>query len=240
MYLDIINLPRYLREAAWDKPYIVTEWGATGHWECGKTAWGAPIENDSTTKADLYKMRFEKVILSDRKLCLGSYVFLWGNKQERTPTWYGMFLGTGEETAPVDVMHYFWTGSWPANHCPRLAGAWLDGKTANQNVRLKPGQTYVAKVQASDPDQDPLTYFWDVMEESKEHKVGGDVESKPRQLSGLIEDPKRSEIALKSPTQPGAYRVYAYVFDGKGHAAHVNIPFYVDPPTENSAKTASQ
>jgi hypothetical protein len=240
MYYDIINLPKNLREAAWDKPYLVTEWGATGHWECGKTEWGAPIENDSTTKADLYKMRFEKVILSDQKLCLGSYVFLWGNKQERTPTWYGMFLDTGEETAPVDVMHYFWTGSWPTNRCPRLEGAWLDGKTANQNVRLKPGRTYVAKVQASDPDQDPLTYFWDVMEESTEHKAGGDVESKPRQLSGLIEDPKKSGIALKSPTQPGAYRVYAYVFDGKGHAAHANIPFYVDPPTENSAKTANQ
>ena len=64
MYCDIINLPRYLAEAAWDKPYIVTEWGATGHWECGKTAWGAPIENDSTTKADLYQMRFETVIQS--------------------------------------------------------------------------------------------------------------------------------------------------------------------------------
>jgi hypothetical protein len=240
MYCDIINLPKYLREAAWDKPYLVTEWGATGHWECGKTEWGAPIENDSTTKADLYKMRFEKVIRSDQKLCLGSYVFLWGNKQERTPTWYGMFLGTGEETAPVDVMHYLWTGAWPANRSPRLEGAWLDGKTANQNIRLKPGQTYVAKVQASDPDQDPLTYFWDVMEESTEHKTGGDAESKPRQLSGLIEDPKRSEIALNSPTQPGAYRMYAYVFDGKGHAAHVNIPFYVDSPAENSAKTASQ
>src|ERR1022692_948544 len=81
MYCDIINLPKYLREAAWDKPYLVTEWGATGHWECGKTEWGAPIENDSTTKADLYKMRFERVIRSDQKLCLGSYVFLWGNKQ---------------------------------------------------------------------------------------------------------------------------------------------------------------
>jgi len=32
MYCDIINLPRYLAEAAWDKPYIVSDWGATGHW----------------------------------------------------------------------------------------------------------------------------------------------------------------------------------------------------------------
>src|SRR5262249_30251590 len=70
MYADIINLPRYLRESSWDKPYIITEWGATGHWECGRTDWGAPIENDSTTKANLYRMRFEKVIQSDHALCL--------------------------------------------------------------------------------------------------------------------------------------------------------------------------
>ena len=228
MYYDIINLPRYLREAAWDKPYLVTEWGATGHWEVGKTAWGAPIENDSTTKADLYKLRYQKVILSDQKLCLGSYVFLWGNKQERTPTWYGMFLETGEETAPVDVMHYFWTGSWPANRCPRLEGAWLDGKTANQNVRLKAGQTYTAKTAASDPDQNPLTYRWEVMAESTERKIGGDAESKPAPVPGLIAAPAVSEISLQAPNQAGAYRLFVYAFDGHGHAAHANIPFYVD------------
>ena len=132
MYSDIANLPRYLQAAKWDKPYIVSEWGATGHWECGKTAWGAPIENDSTTKADLYERRYKVVIEPDQKLCLGSYVFLWGNKQERTPTWYGMFLDSGEATAPVDVMHHTWTGAWPTNRSPRLAGAWLDGKTASQ------------------------------------------------------------------------------------------------------------
>jgi len=242
MYYDIINLPKYLREAAWDKPYLVTEWGATGHWEVGRTAWGAPIENDSTTKADLYKLRFEKVILSDQKLCLGSYVFLWGNKQERTPTWYGMFLSSGEETAPVDVMHYFWTGAWPSNRCPRLEGAWLDGKTANQSVRLKAGQTYVARVQASDPDQNPLTYRWEVMAESAETKIGGDVESKPAPIPGVIAAPARSEISLQAPNQAGAYRLFAYVFDGHGHAAHANIPFYVDaaPQSQPAAGNIGQ
>ena len=228
MYADIVNLPRYLRETGWTGPYVVTEWGATGHWEVGKTDWGAPLENDSTTKADFYRKRFDTAIRPDPRQCLGSYVFLWGQKQERTPTWYGVFLESGEETASVDVMHYLWNGAWPANRSPRLEGAWLDSKTAQHNAHLKPGQTYTAKVQARDEDNDPLTYAWEIMEESTDLKTGGDLESKPKILTGLIENPKKSEIALKAPVRPGAYRLFVYAFDGQGHAAHANIPFYVD------------
>ena len=239
MYADIINLPKYLHEAHWDKPYIVTEWGATGHWECGQTAWGAPIENDSSAKAGLYEKRFQTAIASDQTLCLGSFVFLWGNKQERTPTWYGMFLNSGEETAPVDVMHHLWTGAWPTNRTPHLDGMLLDGKMATQNIHLTAGLTYEAKVTASDPDQDPLTYRWDVMPESNSTKVGGDAESNLAQLRGLIAAPADRQIALQAPARAGAYRLYAYVFDGEGHAAHANIPFYVDEAT-NAPQAAAE
>jgi hypothetical protein len=231
MYYDIINLPKYLKEAHWDKPYLVTEWGATGHWECGKTAWGAPLENDSTTKAELYAKRYRAVIEPDQTRCLGSYVFLWGNKQERTPTWYGMFLDSGEETAPVDVMHEIWTGQPPANRCPRLDSLLLDGKTAAQSVRLQPGEQYTARVSARDPDADALTYHWEVMEESTSTNIGGDREHRPPQVPGLIADAQRSEIVLQAPDRPGAYRLFAYVYDGHDHAAHANIPFHVDAPT---------
>ncbi len=240
MYGDIINLPRYLREAHWDKPYIITEWGATGHWECPKTAWGAPIENDSTTKANLYRMRFEKVVQSDQKLCLGSYVFLWGQKQERTPTWYGLFLKSGEETAPIDVMHFLWTGAWPENHSPVLRGMLLDGRKAAQNIHLKQGEAYSARVDASDPDNDPLSYHWEVMEESTARTVGGDRESVPGRVSGSITNAASSELFVRAPEKPGAYRLFAYVFDGKGHAAHANIPFYVDPAGQSARTNTAQ
>lgn len=227
MYADIINLPRYLRESGLDRPYLVTEWGATGHWEVNKTAWGAPLENDSTTKADFYRKRFETAIAPDQTQCLGSFVFLWGQKQERTPTWYGMFLETGEATATVDVMHHLWTGQWPANRSPLLEGAWLDGKTAAQNINLKPGQSYRAKITARDEDHDALTYSWEILEESRDLKDGGDAESRPHSLPNLIAGPPAPEITLQSPAQPGAYRLFGYVYDGKGSAAHVNLPFLV-------------
>jgi hypothetical protein len=236
MYADIINLPRYLKEAGYDGPYMVTEWGATGHWEVGKTAWGAPIENDSTTKADFYRKRFEAVIGSDAAHCVGSYVFLWGQKQERTPTWYGMFLESGEETATVDELHYLWNGSWPANRSPRLEGVWLDGKTAAQNIHLKPAQPYTAKVQATDADGDALTCQWVIMEESTDLKSGGDFESTPKCLPGLIADGKKPQITIKAPERAGAYRLFTYVFDGKGHAAHANIPFFVDEAAKVAGK----
>jgi hypothetical protein len=243
MYADIVNLPNYLRESGWTGPYMVTEWGATGHWEVRKTAWGAPIEDNSTTKADAYKKRFETVIGADRKQCVGSYVFLWGHKQERTPTWYGMFLESGEATPAVDVMQYLWTGTWPAIRSPQLEGAWLDGKTAYQNIHLNSGQNYPAKVQVVDYNGNALTFAWNVMKESTDLKTGGDSETKPGSLPDLVQAAQGGQITLQAPVKPGAYRLFAYVFDGHGHAAHVNIPFYVDeaakaPPVQ-AGQTAS-
>ncbi|MEM8487382.1 MAG: glycoside hydrolase family 2 TIM barrel-domain containing protein [Bacteroidota bacterium] len=228
MYADIINLPTYLAEMGWEGPYMVTEWGATGHWEVNKTPWDAPIETHSSTKADLYMERYNVAIESQKELCVGSYVFLWGQKQERTPTWYGMFLPTGEKTEAVDVMHYAWKGEWPENRSPRLESATLDGKTAYDGVYLDAGEAYEAAVQSTDPDNDALTYVWEIRAESQAQSEGGDDEYVPELYNGLIDDPSAATVSVTAPTAPGAYRLFIYIYDGQGHAAHANIPFYVN------------
>ena len=238
-YSDIVNLPRELRQSGWNGPYMVTEWGATGHWECSKTAWGAPIEDDSSVKAHLYFQRYQSAIAADQKQCLGSYVFLWGQKQERTPTWYGMFLKNGDRTAAVDVMQYLWTGRWPQCRCPELKGFWLDGKNAGQNVRLDPGRSYATKVLAVPSNHEPLSYTWNILEESKAQSSGGDFETSLRNLSGLVTQTSSGEAQVKAPSNPGAYRLYVYAFDNKGHAAYANIPFYVSKATESGNVAAA-
>ena len=60
MYADLPNLPRYIEESNWEKPYMVTEWGTTYHWEVPKTEWEAPIEINSSVKADAYLERYQK------------------------------------------------------------------------------------------------------------------------------------------------------------------------------------
>lgn len=225
MYGDIVNLPTYLEETGFDKPYMVTEWGAIGHWEVDTTAWEAPIEQNSTAKADNYLKSYETAIAMDPNL-LGNYVFLWGQKQERTPTWYGMFLEDGSSTAAVDTMEYLWTGKWPANRAPTITDIALDGRGAGDSVTLAPGQTVTATVVSKDPEGAELNWRWLVKEESRATQAGGDKEEIPAEVPGMV-DGAEGEVRVTAPSEPGAYRLFVYTHDGSGNAAHANIPFLV-------------
>jgi hypothetical protein len=227
MYGDIVNLPRYIEETGFDKPYFVTEWGAIGHWEVRKTAWGAPVEQNSSDKAANYLKSYQVAIASNPQQVMGSYVFLWGQKQERTPTWYGMFLEDGTETETIDVMHYIWTGAWPDNRSPQIVNMFFDSKTSAQDIVVEANGRYEATVAARDPDDDQLRYRWEIMAESEATQEGGDREERPMVLEGLIESSDSDKVVVKTPGQPGAYRLFVYVHDGRGHAGHANIPFLV-------------
>ena len=227
-YADVENLQQRLREAGYDGPYLVTEWGATGHWEVETTPWDAPIENTSSVKADLYRQRYETAILADPVTCMGSFVFLWGQKQERTPTWYGMFMPTGEKTETVDVMQYLWTGAWPGNRAPRVEPPTLGGQTATDGITLAPGEAVPASIAATDPEGDPLRYVWTVRREQTVLREGGDDEPEPDVLDGLVAPAGAPQTTLTAPQEPGAYRLFVDVFDGEGSAAHANVPFAVE------------
>ena len=228
LYGDIVNLPKYIVETGWTGPYMVTEWGATGHWEVGTTSWGAPIEQTSTIKANNYLNRYQTAIQPYEDQCIGSYVFLWGQKQERTPTWYGMFLETGEETESIDVMHYLWNGNWPLNQSPRLDSIKLNGQIASESITITPNKEYSAKAFVSDLDGDSITYHWEIKPESTDLREGGDEESTPESIQNLIVDTGLSNITFEAPRQKGGYRLFVYAYDGNNHAAHANLPFYVD------------
>ncbi|MEM6344933.1 MAG: glycoside hydrolase family 2 TIM barrel-domain containing protein [Bacteroidota bacterium] len=228
VYAAIDVLPKLIKESGYEGPMLVTEWGATGYWEVGKTEWGAPLENHSSLKADLYLSRYQQSIIAQSQQVMGSFVFLWGQKQERTPTWFGMFLPDGRETESVDMMHYAWTGEWPENRTPRLHDFTLDGQRAPDNVKLSASDMYTALVEATDPDKDKLYYRWEIMKESESQNTGGDAEYIPPVISGLFPENPASEVRFKAPEQAGAYRLFIYVEDGNQHAAHANIPFWVE------------
>ncbi len=228
MYGDIVHLPAILEASDWEAPVFVTEWGAIGHWEVAQTSWGAPIEQTSSEKAANYLRSHEIAIASNPGQIVGSYVFLWGQKQERTPTWYGLFLDDGAETEAVDAMHYIWNGEWPANRSPVVEAMFLDGRGAHDNVTLAADAIYEARIEAADPERDTLRYRWELMRESEAAQEGGDLEEVPERIDGRIDPPELDRVRVTAPGEQGAYRLFVYVYDGQGKAGHANIPFYVE------------
>lgn len=225
MYGDIVNLQKRIADAGWEGPYMVTEWGATGHWEVPRTSCDVAIEQTSQEKAKAFINRYDLAIEADKEKCLGSYVFVWGQKQERTPTWYGMFLENGAKTETVDAMHYIWNGQWPEDRCPSLDSFRINGLTAYDNIKIKPQETFDSEVFIRNYENDSLKYIWELLPESTDLGDGGDFESRP---DTVLKRVAGSKEIFNAPAIPGAYRLFIYVLDNAGNAATANIPFYVE------------
>ena len=154
-------------------------------------------------------------------------MFLWGNKQERTPTWYGIFLENGLETESVDVMHYIWNKKWPENRTPQIKMHTLSDKTAIESIVLSTNQKVSSSLAINDYENDPISYRWEILKESETTKEGGDHEERPEAIPVEKTAKKEGNIDFITPA-PGNYRLFVYANDGHGHAATSNIPFRVE------------
>ena len=227
MYGSLFGLPEQIAATGFDGPFMMTEWGTIGYWEMEQTSWGTPAELTSSEKADVFLRADNEVLSKFEGQLIGSYVFFWGQKQERTPTWFGLLTERGELTEAVDAMQYIWTGSWPANRTPRVESIQLNGKGYKESVVLAAGEPYDAVFDVTDREGDSLTYRWEVKPESDSQKAGGDREEALPNLEGLLSDPEARQTTIRV-SKPGKYRLFAYAYDGKDHAAHANIPFLVE------------
>lgn len=220
-YGGLASLPNRLREFGWEKPWVVTEFGPLGPWERPRTSWGAALEQTSTEKAAFYGRMYAESIAPHRGWNLGSFAFLWGEKQEVTPTWFGMFLKSGEATEAVDVMAHAWTGRWPEQRAPQIQGFEF---SAGQR-EVAPGTAQTATVRATDPNGDRLSYRWIVRREVAEERFAGEGEVRPEVIKQL--PATTATVHFPAPTEPGNYRLYVYVLDGTGRAGTANLPFRV-------------
>jgi len=224
-YGGIKNLSNQVRMFGWDKPYMVTEWGPYGHWESPMTSWGVAIEATSKEKANFRNLAY-KYIEEDKELCLGSYAFLWGYKQEQTPTWYGLFTKQKNATQSIDVLNSYWKGE-VRNTAPILHSFLLNNLDKKESIKLKKGKDCSFSYYVTDAENDSLIYEFQLMPESIDKKAGGDFEKTPEPLSFKIVENKSDEIIIRSPLKSGPYRFFIYVRDSNKNVATANIPFYV-------------
>jgi hypothetical protein len=221
-YGGVASLPERYRQAGGVKPYVVTEFGPPGVWETKRTSWGAVPEPTSTEKARLYKEGYRRGIDRAKGLCLGSYAFAWGNKQEATATWFGMLLPDGARLGAVDALTEAWTGKPPAHPCPLIDHLRLQGPD-----EVDPAATVKATLAATSPGGDPLRVRWVLQQDVDDYNVGGDHEEAPPTFPKAIVASDRKSAEVRLPREGGIYRLYAYVYDRHGGAAVANVPLRV-------------
>ncbi|MFT5403728.1 MAG: hypothetical protein ACI9DF_002566 [Verrucomicrobiales bacterium] len=220
-YGGAASIPERYRKAEGTKPYILAEFGPRGPWDFSKNKIGSVDEESSKVKAATYKESFYAA-KADRQLCLGSYAFKWGHKQEATPTWFGLFLADGRKTAPVDTLARAWSGKQVENRCPQIDSLKLidvDSATVKVNAKVK------AELDAHDPEKEPLKIQWILMEDAKTHETGGYFQETPTSFKDNILESSIEGVTFRVPKKPGLYRIFAYVGDGQGGADVANIVF---------------
>ena len=231
-YGDIESVKGVLSNGKFTGPYMITEWGPNGHWESPKTSWGMSIEQTSTEKAAVYLKRYQTCIAADSAQCIGSFAFLWGQKQEYTSTWYGLFSEDGIPTEAIDELTYCWSGVYPENRSPRVDSMYMNGKKLAENCIVASNSIQTFHVFARDVNLDKLKYKWELYPESTDLKSGGDAEMKPPLIQGRLKGKNQAKVTLKAPIKEGRYRLFVRVSDGE-KLAYMNIPFYVEPGNDN-------
>jgi len=231
-YGDLEQALSRVRHYGWNKAYMITEWGPNGHWEVSKMPWGAPVEQSSEEKFRSYRARHALIRAKGPEGCLGSYAFLWGQKQETTESWYGLLDSEGRPTRAVDALVEGWTGAPGRQSAPVVeriltsipeqpdspwivrAGEWVDARLAQP----------VTGVDLS----------WKVLPEATNTKSGGDFEQSLGAVRIPIKFGPGGRCRFKAPGEEGAYRLYALAVNQNGQSAHANRPFYVLPASSRS------
>ena len=225
----------FVSEQNIELPYMVTEFGPLGHWEMPKTQWDREIEEPSGHKAAGMVNRMQQAGLDKpRGQLLGSFAFLWGHKQERTPTWYGLLTEDGSRTAAVDELTKIWTGKYPTTRAPAAWSILLNGKDATANILLAPNELAKVQLHADDPNNDSLTLKWQIMTEVGVGSHGGEYEAPPNKIDVSFLKQQtvgdQHSVEFKAPKRPDHYRLYVWAYNGSGGVATANIPFLIKAP----------
>ena len=228
VYGSIENAGANLRKFNWDKPYIVSEWGVNGPFEARTTSWKAKIEPPNGIKADQRKRRYFELIENDKERCIGSYCFLWGQKQESTATWHGMFLSNGNPTEAVDIMQYCWTGQWPESRAPSIRNISINNKGWRKEHVLAPSVQVTLSIELQKYNNKEVMVEYELYPEAFSNKIGGDIQKSPDPIKLEIVKQSDTELTFFTPKKKGAYRIFAYVKNYKGQSSVANIPFLVE------------
>ncbi|GAB2575366.1 glycoside hydrolase family 2 TIM barrel-domain containing protein [Spirosoma areae] len=222
------HLADFFEQGGWNKPYLISEYGAPAYWETPTTPWGAPLEPNSRQKTNYVQSIYRTYIASRPPNCLGAYLFYWGTKQEESHTWFSAFDEQGRQTPLVSLMQELWSGKKPANRAPVIQELLIDGKPIPHGTFDPSRALHQAEIRVHDPENDSLTYGWEIKLRAQS---GADYVGIPRRaIQGLLNRTNARTVRFQLPQKPGPYRLFVNVYDTHQHVATANFSFKIATP----------
>jgi len=218
----------------WIGPYMVTEFGcdqsSPALTESDKTTWGVTCELPSHYKSAQYTYRYNTYIAANSDKCIGSYVFKGADVVGVTHTWYNMLLNNHtKKTGIYDAMYKAWNGTYPTDRAPGILTLTYNGKVDTQSVTLSANTNYIAHTTFDRySETDYITFVWEIREEYEKGATGkpGDVVT-VSQNADPSHSTDRTYRQIQTPSVPGYYRLFIYIYDSSGHVGTASLPFKV-------------
>jgi hypothetical protein len=232
-----------ISNCGWQGPYLVSEFSVQGYWSTSKTDWYSRVEPTSYYKSQYLQAQFS-AIKANRQKCLGAYVFVWGTKQEYTPTWFSLFSPWPQmhETELSDECRQEWTGQKPARTAPGIDWVTIDNLTDVQNIYLKPGEATNVAVHTVRKVAGPLQLRWELQEEVPEYLISSYKTQKMKVLADSVWQQRPTGTAIsktgtdsadtytfrfRAPDREGPYRLYLYLATADKKVSTANACFFV-------------
>lgn len=232
------------------KPYFFSELGPDGPWESSSTSWGAPIEATSSKKSELFEDRTNLIKDSEDAACLGSLIFYWGTKLERTHTWFSLFKD-GYKSEIINVIETLWehpdispklknkgthrninfsSGELSqSKSSPKLSGMdymLVNNKGAHDNIIISPNKLSHAEIIFSEYNNDSERIDWEIYPEAWFSDTSKIAVNDYEPIDSFVNFEK-NKATFRAPKKEGPYRIFAYIYNQDGFFATTNIPFYV-------------
>jgi len=206
----------------WNGPYLIGEWAPSGSWEAPLTAWKAPIEYSSTTKARLFYQFYTHYMPVNDPRFLGSLVYYWGNLQLTTRSWFSIFAENGNPNEIKETLNDCWKDTVTSHVSPKINLMLIDNLSGKNNIIVTSGSKHHTLLEMqSSKHLDTLQYKWEIYREEWIYS------KEPPSEVGLFADSTLPDTDFRAPKKEGPYRVFITVYNSKGYFATANIPIYV-------------
>ena len=239
IFSDTPNLHSKLRQLSvlfGRRPYYISEFGSDGPWESGNTSWNAPIEHTSSKKVQQINKRYSIINNSKDDACLGSLAFYWGNKLERTYSWFSYFIDD-HKSEIVAGLEALWNNLDVPVQNFNIRSMQIEGKPASENLIFAPNEMKVSELDMDNQGK-TVEIKWEVYKEAWPWGWTSRQDSSfklfnPKKVVDTSMECNGTSVSFITPQEEGPYRIFAFVYDQEGYFATANVPFYILAKNEN-------